>query len=137
MGRDMVLALAHERLRCRDTITVKTRDYLDAHAGISAAEFDAARAGVQAVHKVFAALFDNVDVLLTPAAVGEAPEGTDSTGDPTFNRGWTLLHVPCITVPAGVGPKGLPVGVQLVGPLYQDARVLSAAACLEHALAMS
>ncbi|HKS63957.1 MAG TPA: amidase, partial [Xanthobacteraceae bacterium] len=75
-----------------------------------------------------------VDVLLTPSAVGEAPEGLDSTGDPTFNRGWTLLHVPCVTVPAGTGPKGLPVGVQIVGPLSQDARVLSAAAFVERAL---
>jgi amidase len=137
MGRDMVLALAHERLRCRDTITAKTRDYLDAHAGIGAAEYDKARAGVQELHKVFAALFDDVDVLLAPSAVGEAPEGLDSTGDPTFNRGWTLLHVPCVTVPAGTGPKGLPVGVQIVGPLNQDARVLSAAAFVEGALAVS
>jgi len=32
-----------------------------------------------------------------------------------MNRLWTLLHGPCITVPAGEGPAGLPLGVQLIG----------------------
>jgi len=38
-----------------------------------------------------------------------------------------LLHVPCVTVPAGTGPKGLPVGVQIVGRIGDDARTLAAA----------
>jgi len=135
MGRDSVRALAHERLRCGDTITAKTRDFLAAQVGIDAAAYDKARAGVRALHADFAALFADCDVLLTPAAVGEAPQGLESTGDPTFNRGWTLLHVPCVTVPAVRGPKGLPVGVQVVGPLQHDAKVLAAAAFVESALA--
>jgi Asp-tRNA(Asn)/Glu-tRNA(Gln) amidotransferase A subunit family amidase len=137
MGREMVLALAHERLRCAEVITPRTRDFLQSGTSIDAAAYDTARARTRALHADFAALFSDCDVLLTPAAAGEAPEGLDSTGDPTFNRGWTLLHVPCVTVPAGTGRKGLPVGVQLVGPLHQDARTLAAAAFLERALARS
>jgi amidase len=137
MGRDMVMALAHERLRCGDTITAKTRDYLAANVAIDAAAYDKARVGVRALHADFFALFADCDVLLTPAAVGEAPEGLGSTGDPTFNRGWTLLHAPCVTVPASRGPKGLPVGVQIVGPLHHDVRVLAAAAFVEQALAQN
>jgi amidase len=55
------------------------------------------------------------DAILTPSATGEAPLGLGSTGDTAMNRLWTLLHGPCITVPAGEGPAGLPLGAQLVG----------------------
>jgi Asp-tRNA(Asn)/Glu-tRNA(Gln) amidotransferase A subunit family amidase len=72
-----------------------------------------------------------VDVLLTPSAVGEAPAGLSSTGDPAFNRIWTLLHLPCVTVPAGVGPHRMPLGVQAVGPLRGDGELLGHAAWIE------
>lgn len=66
-----------------------------------------------------------MDLLLAPSAPGEAPEGLGSTGDPRFNRIWTLLHLPCATLPAGTGPKGLPLSVQVVGPRGGDARLLA------------
>ncbi len=72
-------------------------------------------------------LFADADVLLTPAAPGEAPEGLGATGDPLFNRIWTLLQVPCVSVPFGVGPKGLPLSVQLIGRKGDDDRLLAAA----------
>ena len=76
---------------------------------------------------VFESVISDVDVLLTPGAPGEAPEGISETGSSLFNRNWTLLGVPCITVPAGRGPKGLPLGVQLVGGYDEDERVLRCA----------
>lgn len=66
----------------------------------------------------------NLDIVMTPSAPGEAPEGLHTTGDWVFNEIWTLLHVPCVAVPVGRGPKGLPVGIQLVGPRLTDTRVL-------------
>jgi Asp-tRNA(Asn)/Glu-tRNA(Gln) amidotransferase A subunit family amidase len=78
-----------------------------------------------------------IDAILTPAAPGEAPAGLASTGDAVFNRVWTLLYLPCVAVPAGIGPGGLPVAVQLVGPWGEDARTLAAAAFVEDALARS
>jgi Asp-tRNA(Asn)/Glu-tRNA(Gln) amidotransferase A subunit family amidase len=68
-----------------------------------------------------------LDVVLTPAAPGEAPEGLHTTGDAIFNGIWTLLHVPCLGIPCIRGPKGLPVGIQLVGPRMSDARLLAIA----------
>jgi Asp-tRNA(Asn)/Glu-tRNA(Gln) amidotransferase A subunit family amidase len=76
-----------------------------------------------------------VDAILTPSATGEAPAGLGSTGDTAMNRLWTLLHGPCVTVPAGDGPGGLPLGVQIVGLPGVDAKTLAVARWVEHALA--
>ena len=64
------------------------------------------------------------DAILTLPAPGQAPKTLASTGDAVFNGLWTLLHMPCLTIPAGQGPDGLPVGVQLVGKRHGDARLL-------------
>ncbi len=64
------------------------------------------------------------DAILTLPAPGEAPFGLADTGSAVFNAVWTQLHMPCLTLPAGRGPNGLPVGVQLVGPRHDDARLL-------------
>jgi Asp-tRNA(Asn)/Glu-tRNA(Gln) amidotransferase A subunit family amidase len=80
---------------------------------------------------IFDALFGStLDVILTPSSPGEAPEGLHTTGDAVFNSNWTLLHVPCVGIPAGRGPKGLPVGVTLVGPRFGDKRLLAIAKAL-------
>lgn len=76
-------------------------------------------------------LFTDFDVLLAPSAVGEAPEGLGSTGDARFNGIWTLAWTPCLTLPAGNGRKGLPLGIQLIGPRFRDEALLDAAAWIE------
>ena len=76
-------------------------------------------------------VFAEVDVLLAPSAMGEAPQGLDSTGDARFNAIWTLAWTPCVTLPAGNGRKGLPLGIQLVGPRFRDEVLLDAAAWVE------
>src|SRR5205807_2909677 len=80
-------------------------------------------------------IFAEIDVLLTPSAAGEAPGGLGSTGDPSFNGIWTLGWTPCLTLPAGTGPKGLPLGIQLVGPRFRDETLLDIAAWAEPRLA--
>ena len=72
-----------------------------------------------------------IHVLLAPAATGEALEGLESTGDPILNRVWTLLHMPCMTLPLLTGPAGLPMGVQLIGRIGRDWRVVEAAKWIE------
>ena len=73
-------------------------------------------------------LFDDLDILLVPSAPGEAPKGVEFTGDPRFNSLWTLAGTPCVTLPAGTGREGLPLGIQLVAKRYADDRLLSQAA---------
>jgi Asp-tRNA(Asn)/Glu-tRNA(Gln) amidotransferase A subunit family amidase len=68
--------------------------------------------------------FARFDALLTISAPGEAPHGIATTGSAEFNRIWTLFGTPCVNVPAGTGPNGLPLGVQVVGPFGADTRTL-------------
>lgn len=72
----------------------------------------------------------DVDVLITPATLGEAPDISD-TGSNAFIRLWTLLHNPAITLPVARGPNGLPVGLQVIGFVNEDARFLYFARCIE------
>ncbi len=82
----------------------------------------------------FPAVLGDLDVLITPAAPGEAPEGLGRTGDPAFNLVWTSLRVPAVTVPAGKGPNGLPLGIQIVGPQGADRQLLAWARWVQAAL---
>ncbi|HZC35637.1 MAG TPA: hypothetical protein VE242_08490, partial [Chthoniobacterales bacterium] len=75
-----------------------------------------------------------VDVLLTPSAPDEAPEGLTSTGDPAFSRNWTLLGAPCVSVPGLRGERGGPIGIQVIGRRGDDAATLAFAAFIETAL---
>ena len=69
----------------------------------------------------------SVDVLLTPSAPDVAPPGLTFTGPTPFNFLWTLMYTPAVTVPGLTGSGGLPVGVQIVGPRWEDNRTLAAA----------
>ncbi len=74
------------------------------------------------------------DILLAPAAKGEAPAGLGNTGDPIFNRFWTLLGTPCIALPFNTGPFGLPLSVQLVGARGTDDQLIAWARWVEQKL---
>lgn len=80
-------------------------------------------------------LMRDIDALLVPAAPGEAPEGLAATGDPVFSRVWTLLGLPCVNVPGLAGPRGLPIGMQLVGHPHRERDLLAAASTLHQVLA--
>jgi Asp-tRNA(Asn)/Glu-tRNA(Gln) amidotransferase A subunit family amidase len=71
--------------------------------------------------------FEDFDILLAPCVNGEAPAGLESTGDPGFQAIWTILHVPTMSLPTHTGPRGLPVGIQLVGRRYDDQRLFACA----------
>jgi Asp-tRNA(Asn)/Glu-tRNA(Gln) amidotransferase A subunit family amidase len=69
--------------------------------------------------------WEQFDILLAPSAKGEAPSGLGSTGDALFNRSWTLLGTPCIALPFGSGPFGLPLSVQLIGRHGSDDQLIA------------
>jgi Asp-tRNA(Asn)/Glu-tRNA(Gln) amidotransferase A subunit family amidase len=80
-------------------------------------------------------IFDEYDAILTPAAPGIAPKGLSATGDPVFCTLWTLTGLPALSLPLLAGEGGLPLGVQLVGPLGHDGRLLRTATALIETLA--
>jgi Asp-tRNA(Asn)/Glu-tRNA(Gln) amidotransferase A subunit family amidase len=74
------------------------------------------------------------DAILTLPAPGQAPRTLDSTGDAIFNGLWTVLYMPCLTLPSGEGPDGLPVGIQLVGRRHDDRRLIDIGLWVEQQL---
>ncbi len=134
MSYEMARMLAYERETCWDRLSAPLRQVINEGRAHTRERYDWAR-GVQAGCRAAAIeAFEQVDVLLTPAAPGEAPKGLRSTGAPVFNRIWTLLGVPCVTVPGLVGPQRLPVGIQLVGPAGRAAATLACAQWAEREL---
>ncbi|MFJ8626467.1 amidase [Kitasatospora sp. NPDC093550] len=75
-----------------------------------------------------------VDLWLAPSATGGAPEGLHGTGDGAMSLPWSFLGRPAVSLPAGHTPEGLPLGLQVVGAVGGDERLLAQAALLERVL---
>ena len=128
-------ALAWELDHAAAQLSPILRENLARGLALPPAEVAAGRAAFAAARAAMADAVAPFDAILTPSAPGEAPEGLGWTGDPAFNSLWTLLHLPCVTVPAGVGPKGLPLGVQVVAGFGGDRAALAWAEWLRQTLA--
>jgi Asp-tRNA(Asn)/Glu-tRNA(Gln) amidotransferase A subunit family amidase len=126
-------AYAFEYDRHRDLIGEQLREQLDRAAAISADTYDAARRTSSRARRVLADTMAEHDVILTPSAPGAAPRGLGATGDPMFNRLWTLMGVPCVNLP-GFYDNDLPLGIQIVGRFGRDRAALEAALFVERAL---
>jgi Asp-tRNA(Asn)/Glu-tRNA(Gln) amidotransferase A subunit family amidase len=131
---EMARAFAHEAAHHRDRIHPMLRARIEDRASTQSQEYVRAVEYAAECRRRLAEHSRNLDAIVTPSATGEAPLGLDSTGDTAMNRLWTLLHGPCITVPAGDGPAGMPLGVQLVRPWGGDAHLLAVALWAERNL---
>ncbi len=129
-------ALAWEYATRRDALPPRLRAALDEAQTIETASYDAARRTAHHARRGLKDVFSEggFDVLLTYSAPGAAPAGLDHTGDSRFNRLWTLMGVPCVTLPVDRTSAGLPVGVQVIARFGDDGRALAAAGLIERAL---
>ena len=123
-------SLRFEHRMLRDRLSTRLQGILDDGARVTPAQYDAAQQQAAHCRAELAQVFDGVDVLLTPSAIGPAPQGLDATGDPLFARIWTLMHTPALNIPVGKAADGLPVGLQVVALPGSDALALSAAHAL-------
>jgi Asp-tRNA(Asn)/Glu-tRNA(Gln) amidotransferase A subunit family amidase len=117
-------ALAFEYQNHYDKLSSSLLENIENGWRYSREQYDAALASAVEYRAAITRSFQDYDFLLTPSAPGEAPEGLASTGNSLFNRLWTLFGTPCVTVPAYIGPKGLPIGVQIVGRYGADTQTL-------------
>ena len=133
MGFESARALAWEQTNFPGEISATLKPRLEAGWRVKREEYDEVRAIARGCRARLAEMLRDFDFLLTPSAPSTAPAGLTSTGDPVFNRAWTLFGVPCVTLPFGAA-GGLPLGVQLVGAFDDDMRLLAWAQWAEKVL---
>ena len=103
---------------------------------LSRRHYEEALAELFDLRGAFDKMFAEYGAILTASALGPAPAGLGSTGDPVMNRAWTALGVPAITVrrPRGnIDGSELPLGLQIAAGRGEDAVALAAACAWEEA----
>lgn len=121
----------------RDQISDTLRPIIERARKISKTEYEYALEVKASAEAFFANFFTNYDAIIAPSAAGEAPIFGNGTGDPIFCTLWTLAGLPCVTLPVLMGENGLPIGVQLIGPVEKDDRLLRTANWVQQQLAES
>jgi len=127
MEAEMAASLVVEYERGRDKLSDSLRAQLERGRKYTAFDYQAALARIPLLNEGFAELFERYDAIVTPATAGTAPKGLASTGDPAFCTLWTLCGMPALSLPLMQGANGLPLGLQLIGPRHDDARLLRTA----------
>jgi aspartyl-tRNA(Asn)/glutamyl-tRNA(Gln) amidotransferase subunit A len=102
---------------------------------IADGEYQQARAALAAARRRFWSHYAPWDVLVFPAAPGEAPAGT-KTGDPRFIIPFTALAGPIMTVPVGVSANGLPLGLMVIGRPGSDGALIDASLAVAREIEM-
>jgi amidase len=120
-------AMAHEWNTSRNLISERLSKRIAIGRAMPHAEYAAAIKLGEDCRARLPDVFGDCDVLLAPAANGEAPRGLGETGDPGFQAIWTILYTPALSLPTHRGPNGMPVGIQLVAQCHDDARLFAGA----------
>lgn len=133
-NHEAALACAGELLHHADLMSNMLRSTLEQGQKISVEYYNEAQKLAADARQATHALFENVDVLLTPSAPDIAPFSIETTGEPVFNKLWTLIGLPCVNVPGLVSQQSMPLGMQIIAPYGQDRKALMAAQWLENLL---
>ncbi|MDO6732898.1 amidase [Marinovum sp. 2_MG-2023] len=135
MAYEVLKSLEHELTNHSALISDQLRTYCQEAANITADQYAGALEVGQAGRLWMEALFADLDAIASPSAKTLPPKGLGSTGDPYVNRAWSLLYLPCITLPTAPLHNNLKGAVQLVAGFGQDQRLLDLAARFEPGMA--
>jgi Asp-tRNA(Asn)/Glu-tRNA(Gln) amidotransferase A subunit family amidase len=127
MEADIAGSFELEYERGREQLSASLRAQIERGRLVTAVDYRRALARIPVLLDSLDSVFDHYDALLTPATLGTAPAGLQSTGDPLMCTLWTYLGMPALSLPLLHGENGLPLGVQLVGRRGDDARLLRTA----------
>ena len=127
MEADLARSFEGEYARGKDKLSSILREMIERGQKVLAVDYNRAVSRIPRLNRTLDSTFDWYDAILTPATTGEAPVGLESTGSPIFCTIWSLCGMPAITLPILQGVHGMPLGVQLVGPKDDDARLLRTA----------
>ena len=97
----------------------------------SAKEYAEALDFMKRSYESYEEVFEDYHGVLSPASPGVAPKSLKTTGSAEFNKVWSYLGTPCISLPLLQGDANMPLGVQLTGAKYDDHRFLGIANWLE------
>lgn len=118
--------MAHEWRTSPDQISEGLSRSIRNGFAISRERYSDALQRVAVCREELGGIFSDIDVLLSPAAHGEAPIGLQYTGDHRFQSIWTQLRTPTVSLPTHAGPNGMPISIQLIGGPYADGNLLAA-----------
>src|SRR5262245_1308289 len=124
---EMAKVLAPEVERHYNLLSSQLQEQVEKGRAISFRDYHTAKSVVAVQRARFGDLFGDADVLMAHASSGEAPVGNAYTGFSYLNGVCTTLGTPCVNVPGLKGPNGMPVGIQAIGRIGEDARTLAAA----------
>jgi amidase len=108
-------------------MSAKLNTALDEGRAIDAATYAAALEQRDEAITAVSAWLAAYDAIVAPPAPGAAPGDLTQTGDPSCCTLWSLLGFPAISLPAGLAPNGLPLGLQFAAPPRLDDRLLAVA----------
>jgi Asp-tRNA(Asn)/Glu-tRNA(Gln) amidotransferase A subunit family amidase len=124
MEGDLARSFADEYRRGKSELSDVLREMIERGQQVSDAEYDAALARRADYNALLDEFFDEYDAILTPATPGPAPAGVEATGSPIMSTIWTFCGTPALSLPVFRSTQGLPFGIQAVGPVDEDARLL-------------
>jgi len=115
-------------------VGAKLAELLEDGLTIEESAYDTARGDLDQARRDFDAKTQECPIWATPSAVGPAPYGLETTGDPRCNAPFTALGVPSISLPFGMAANGLPLGLQLSAPAGGESLLLAVAQRCENVL---
>ncbi len=123
MEADLAKSFAREYEKSKDRLSDVLCEMIERGKQVLATDYNAAVERIGKLDGEIAEIGCEYDAILAPSTAGEAPAGLETTGSPVLCTIWTLAGVPALNLPMFQGPKGLPLGAQLVSARHDDARL--------------